>query len=337
MIVSYSRKKVGGTDSPAGWPMPCANGVETMSRCPMFAGLMAVLCCLAPSAKAAEPVEPVVLKIGIPAAVFRDMPKTFQELAKKPFAEMIQKLTTLPGEVIVVPEASEIPKLLADGKIHIGVMQGHELAWAAPKHDGLQLIVTVQQFRSSPVQSYLFSRADSTVARYEDADGKTFALPKSIKDHTRLYLEKLQSRKACEFKSVETPIDSLDTLDLIVDRKADAGVVDSVTWETFKAISPARASKLKAIETSDVFPSGGIVCQSGALPKETLRKIHDGLLGAADHRAATFLLNTMKLKGFTDPGGDYAAKLEQFRENYPTPKGWHEGETPFKATSFQKK
>ena len=310
-----------------------------MSRCPMIAGLLAALCCLTPAARAAEPLEPTVLKIGIPAAVFRDMPQSFHELAKKPFAELIQKLTGLAGEVMVVPEASEIPKLLAEGKLHLGVMQGHEFAWAKPKHEGLEILVTAQQFRSSPVQSFLFSRADGAVTRYEDADGKTFALPKAIKDHTRLYLEKLQARKACEFKSVATPIDSLDTLDLIVDRKADAGVVDSVTWETFKAISPSRAGKLKAIETSDIFPAGGIVCNSGSLPEATLAKIRNGLLGAADHRAATFLLNTMKLKGFGSPGADYSAKLEKFRENYPMPEGWHDGKTPFKATatSFQKK
>ena len=310
-----------------------------MSRCPMIAGLLAALCCLTPAARAAEPLEPTVLKIGIPAAVFRDMPKAFQQLAQKPFAELIQKLTGLEGEVQVVTEASEIPKLLEQGKIHLGVMQGHELAWALPKHKGMELLVTAQQFRSSPVQSFLFSKKDGAVTRYEDADGKTFALPKGIKDHTRLYLDKLQSRKACDFKGVETPTDALDTLDMIVDGTADAGVVDSVTWETYKAISPVRAGKLKAIDSSEIFPAGGIVCDQKTLPKATLAKIRNGLLGAADHRAATFLLNTMKLKGFASPGADYSAKLEKFRESYPTPEGWHDGKPAFKATttSFQKR
>ncbi len=148
-------------------------------------------------------------------------------------------------------------------------------------------------------------------------------MPQQSKLHCHLFADKCcnaSHKAACQFFSkMTTPPNSEEALDDVVDKDAAAAIVDGVAFDSFKRRKPGRASKLRVVLTSDIFPTAVIAYRPGVVDEATLTKFREGLVGASSSILGRQMLTLWKLTAFEAVPDDYEATLVEIIKNYPPP------------------
>ena len=268
------------------------------------------------------PKKVTVLRIGSSDSTGSAEKDSKEEAALKSLREFIQEETGFANEIISVKDGATVARQLAEGKLHLGIFQGYEFAWARPdaKLQPLAVAVNVHRYR----EAYVLVNQASAVKDFAGLKGKSLALPKGAVGFIRLFAERQSeaqlSALAGYFSKVAEPENIEDALDEVVDKNVDAAVVDRVGLEAYRRRKPGRASELREVAQSQPFPPSVVAFYQGGLDQATLQRFRDGLLGTHKKVKGQKLLSLFRVTAFELVPADLDKVLEATRKTYPAPK-----------------
>ncbi len=266
--------------------------------------------------------NPNGVRIGMVNSLFRDVPESTLAAMMTPFGAVMQAQTGVRGELVPGGDVNVLADQMAADKIQLGVFHGIEFAWARIKHPDLRpLAIAVNQDRH--VRALLVVRTDNPTIDALQLHDQILAMPQQSKLHCHLFADKCcdASHKNAGhfFSKVTTPPNSEEALDDVVDKEAAAAIVDGVAFDSFKRRKPGRASKLRVVLTSDIFPTAVIAYRPGAVDEATATKFREGLMGASSSILGRQMLTLWKLTAFEAVPDDYEPTLVEIIKNYPPP------------------
>src|SRR5262245_24160303 len=294
-------------------PMP----PHSWGRC--FAAALAVAL-VAAAALAADSGKPGAVRIGLPANLFRDVPKPAVQALLATFAGLMEKQTGVTGELVLLGDTAELGRELDAGRIQLAVFHGFEFAWERSRHPELRpLCIAVNQ--QQKLSAHLVVCQNCQAKSAADLRGKVVALPRGSREHCRLFLNRRLARgeRAEVYYQVVTPPNVSLALEDVLNGKAEAAVVDGVSLETFKFLSPAQAAQLKVLQSAEGFPAGVVAYRSGGLDETSLRKFRDGLLRCKATVEGQQLMMLWKLSAFEAVPADYEPTLTEILRQFPPP------------------
>ncbi len=264
------------------------------------------------------------VNIGIPQNLFRDFPKVTVEALMPTFTKLMESQTGMRGRVILLSGPDEVRRYLVDNKVQLAVFHGFEFAWAKTQHDELKpLVVVIKQ--GTKLQAQVIVAKDSPVEKLEDLQGQPVAIPRGTPEHCRLFLSRrtrrIGQRMEQFFGSCVTPPHVAAALDDVAAGKVKATVVDSVAWENYQWMHPAKAAKLRPLVQSEPFPTGVIAYKEGVLPESDLQRFRQGLTSAHSRPEGMQLMMLWKMKRFDVAPPDFQETLAEIVKAYPPPIG----------------
>jgi ABC-type phosphate/phosphonate transport system substrate-binding protein len=260
-----------------------------------------------------------VYRIGIPKSQFRDVPQALRAFAGQPFQDLMKEQTGIDGEMVQEPDAMTVARQIDEGKLHMGVLQGHEYAWAREKYPSLQPLIR-SVYRPKEIQAVLLVRQDCTAANLGELKSRKLALATTLKDYARLFLDK---RRAAEmdgstFSTVKT--DTVhEAIQKVMDGEADLTVADHASWSYFQKLYPGPSKNVKELARSEEFPPTVLVYKKGSLDDAVLKKIHDGFLTAHKNSKAARLMTLIRIERFDDIPENYDEMVKASLKAYPKP------------------
>ncbi len=277
---------------------------------------------LAPGAAGGE--LPGKVRIGLPRSLFRNVPEPLVRIASRPFQGLLEAQTGVQGELVVVENAEELGKQLAEDRVQVAVFQGYEFAWVQAEHPRLEpLLIAVNQ--QPHLRAVVLVGPQCRARTLTELDGRSLALPRGSRGHCRFFLER-QCRglgKTLEqyFARVVRPANAEDALDDVVDGLVDAVVTDDVTLACYQRRKPGRCARLREVQRSELFPATVIAYQPGAVAEGLVQRFRDALLNATQEPRGRQMLTLWKLTGFEPVPPDYRQRLAAIARAYPPPGG----------------
>lgn len=264
------------------------------------------------------------IRIGVVETLFRNVPKPMALAATQPLRALLESQTGFRGDVSAAGDVDTLARLLHEDKVDLVVFHGVEFGWARLKHPELRpLLIAVNGSRH--LRAHVLVRKDSAASAWADLKGKPVAIPRSNREHCRLYWERVCQGLGQEprtfFGELKTPGQAEESLDDLVDGTVGVVVVDGAALDCYKDRKPNRFVKLKEIDKSDVFPAGVIVYHPGGLEESKLRRVREGMIAANQTAAGRQLLTLWRLSGFEAVPADYDQTLINILKTYPPPAG----------------
>lgn len=276
------------------------------------------------SAAAAERPDPSgTVRIGIAHTLLHDGSERLLLGLKTPFEKLIASQTGLNSELVPTGDVPNLVQRLADGKLDVAVLQGIEFAWAKTKYPDLQPLVLAVNQRTH-LRALLVVRADRRIADVRDLREQRLAIPGWCRLHCELFLQRrcrdVGAEQAARFFSrIDRAGSAEDVLDDLVDGKANAALVEEVSFDCYQRRKPGRADRLKILEASQVFPASVVVYRAGKIDAEMLKQFRHGLLAADGQPLGRHLLTLWRLTGFVPVPQDYPQTVTRIVRTYPPP------------------
>jgi ABC-type phosphate/phosphonate transport system substrate-binding protein len=275
---------------------------------------------LTPGRGAADPPDQV--RIGLVQSLFRDVPAPLVEMASSPFHSLMRAQTGLDGQLVTVPDYSDLGRQLHDGKLQLGVFHGVEFGWAAQTYKDLRpLCIAINRQRD--LYAFVVAREDGGPGSFAALKGKAVALPLRSREHCHLFLERLcaaSGRAPAQFFSkVLTPTNVEAALDDVLRGGAQAAVVDGVALECYRQVKPGCCARLKVLAKSELFPAAVIAYRQGALDRDTLARFKTGMITANQNERGRELMSMWKLTAFEAVPDSYGRELANILKTYPPP------------------
>jgi ABC-type phosphate/phosphonate transport system substrate-binding protein len=280
------------------------------------------LAMLAPTTSAQAPASGPI-KIGLVRAFFNDLDDTLIGIANGPFGDLMKQATGLEGELTYKDQAAEVARKLNDGELQVGVLHGHEFAWAQQKYPKLMpLMIAVNEHND--VRAFVIVAKNASYAKIADLRGKTLDMPIQTKEHCHIFLQKNCGDNAGNwqafFKGVPRSKSPIQALDDIGRGKCDAVIVDTITLEFYRSIKgPFFQNNLRILQQSDAFPPPVIVYKEGSLAEATLTKFRVGLANAHKLPDADEVMRMWQIKGFETIPQNYGKMLADSLKAYAAP------------------
>jgi ABC-type phosphate/phosphonate transport system substrate-binding protein len=261
-----------------------------------------------------------VYRVGIAKSAFRDVPGALLPFAGQPFQDLVKVQTGLDGRVTLDSEWPAVVRDLDDGKLHIGVLQGHEYAWARAKYPDLRPLACSIN-RTKEVLAFLLVRHDAEATGRADPKGRRVVLATRLKDHARMFLEKRQAEEKGGGGS--RPAATVDTVHEAIQKvlggEADLTVADHAAWASFQKLHPGSSRSLKVLGTSEAFPPAVLVYKPGGLDGAALGRLRDGFLTAHQTAKGSRLLGLLRVEKFDAVPAGYEEAVRACLKAYPAP------------------
>jgi ABC-type phosphate/phosphonate transport system substrate-binding protein len=293
----------------------------------MKASLVPVLLLLAgaglsTSAGAADLGDPNLVKIGMVSSLFNDVPQPIVNILMPPFKGLIKQFTGLDGDVLVGGDVYDMARQVAQDKIHLAVFHGVEFGWAQQKYPELRpLMIAINKHRT--LQAHVIVAREGAVAEFADLKGKSLAIPLRTKEHCRMFVEKCctgcGSGTQSYFSEVARPLNVESALDDVLSGRYGAAVVDTVSWENYEDVKPGCHKRLKALKTSEIFPSAVIAYREGGLGEQTLTRFRTGMQSANKNERGRDLMTLWKISAFEPVPQEYTQTVADIIHAYPAP------------------
>ena len=267
----------------------------------------------------AAPKDRTTVDIGMPDTLFQGVPDILKRLGGEPFKKMMKKNTGIDGVVHFPPDAMTLAAKLNSGDFQIGVMQGHEYAWAKSKFPCLMPIAIAVPMQ--PVQSFCIVRWNCAAQNIGQLKNGKLSLPPVHHPYSEMYLEKLKNEhmKGESFSGQLNAGSGCEAIDQVLDGKCECAIVDGSLLKTYEALYPGPFKATKVLCESEVFPNACIVVKKGELSQQTIDKFTDALINAVNVPAEKPMLVAWKVKRFTKVPDDYAQQIKQIEKAYPLP------------------
>jgi ABC-type phosphate/phosphonate transport system substrate-binding protein len=284
----------------------------------MKQAILAATVVVALAAAPAHAGDKEVYRVGIARSAFRDVPRHLLPFAGQPFQDLVKVQADLEGRVTLDSEWAAVVRDLNDGKMHLGVLQGHEYAWAREKVPDLRPLVCSLN-RTREVLAFLIVRHDSE-ASLAELKGRRVVLATRLKDHARMFLEKRQAeeRGGRGFHAV-APVDTVhEAIEKVLDGEADLTVADHAPWNSFQKLHPGRSKNLKVLTKSEEFPPAVLVYKKDGIDEAALTKLREGFLTAHKTAKGARLMGLIRVEKF-DVVPEYEEMVKKCLKAYPAP------------------
>jgi ABC-type phosphate/phosphonate transport system substrate-binding protein len=283
-----------------------------------FIFALALIVGLNPSAGRAG--EKEVYRIGIAKSVTRDVPQDLLSFAGDPLQDLMKIQTGLNGAVTLDHEWSEIARDLNDGELELGVLQGHEFAWAKQKYPDLQVLVCSVE-RPKPVMAYLLVRYDCKAGSVADLKDGKLVLATTLKDYARLFLAKTQADEMgrSTFRSTATVDTVHEAIQKVIAGENDLTVTDHAAWNYFQKLYPGASKNLKVMAKSEEFPPAVLVYKKGGLDEIALKKLRNGLVTAHETAKGSRMMGMVRIEKFVAVPEGFEETVAACLKAYPTP------------------
>jgi len=261
--------------------------------------------------------KPEVLQIGSSGSLTKELPRSSVESANNALKKLILDETGLKSDLIVTGSLDKLEADIKSGKLHLGLFQGYEFAWARERNPKLKsLAIGVNQYPK--LVTSVLAKRDSQATDLAAFKGQVLALPVVSLEHGKLFVAKQTGGKKAEefFAKVTAPDNVEDAIDDVVDGVAQVTLADQVVLDSYKRRKPGRFAKLKEIQKVD-FPVPVVVYQEGVLDKETLHKFRDGIFRAKKTAEGRRVLELWKLTAFEPVPSQYETELAEMLKAYP--------------------
>jgi ABC-type phosphate/phosphonate transport system substrate-binding protein len=235
----------------------------------------------------------------------------------------MKQLTGLNGKAMAGGDCYDIGQKLHEGKLHLGVFQGFEYAWALQKYPKLRPLM-IAVYYDPQLRSNLVVRKDSPAGGIAGLKGKDLALPMGTKGHGRLFLERIcndcgPTGSAAFFNQIVRPEHGEAALDSLCDGHVQAALIDNVSFECYKLVKGGPSRRLKVLQQSEVFPPAVVTYYEGALDEATRNRLTRGMLDAARNPRTRELMELFKITSFEPVPEDYNETLANILRIYPPP------------------
>jgi len=299
-------------------------GVAIFTRLGVCLGLLVVSVCPAASLRAAEPAPPATVEIAMPRTLFHGLHESLMKLGAAPFLKMMKTNTGMEGAISFPADARTLAAQLDAGKVHIGVMTGHEFAWAQSKYPDLMPIAVSVPMQ--PIQSFCVVAWDCKADNIGDLKDQKISLPGNHRDFGEMFLEKQKTQHKTVFEGQLNRPFADDAIFDVIEGRAGCTIIDCSTFMYFQRVNPGQFQNLKVLTQSEVFPNACIVAKKGGLDAKTIEKFKTALFKAQNDPIGKPMLTTWKLKGFAPVPEDYPAQLKAIEKAYPVPASWNSAE-----------
>ncbi len=283
----------------------------------LFGGVL-----LSAAAGPAEPGSPVEVRIGLPQSMFRDASPEAAVAAVESLVNLLQTRTGIQAKCSLAPDSETLARDLAEGKLHLGIMQGVEYAWLKDRYPRLKpaLLACNEQ---AALRAFLVGGSDNDVQSIKDLRHRPFAMPKCSLNHCYYFLDAAVRRAGHNpkdyFTPASRPANSEDALDAVVDGQTPATVVDGVALETYRERKPGRARRLRVIEESCAYPAPAFIARIDGSDAETIKSFQDGMAQVHRHVLGRQVLTFWRLSRFEPVSDEYAKLLAGVLKVHPEP------------------
>lgn len=192
------------------------------------------------------------------------------------FFAYLEKKVGRPIELVQRQTYQETYDLLKYGSLDLAMVCTYVYVLG---HDeiGLEVLAAPEVGGKPEYQSFVITRAESGITRFEELAGKRFAFTDPLSTTGRIYplaLLKAQGRDPGTFFESTTYTYSHDnSIAAVVRGVVDGAAVDSLVYEQWRRSHPDAADRLRVIDRSPVLPSPPIVASPRLDPRlrETFR------------------------------------------------------------------
>lgn len=262
------------------------------------------------------------VQIGLVRTLFRDVSPALIEVAAAPFSTLMKNQTGIAGTARLAADALELAEQLQEGKVHLGVFNGFEFAWAQQRFSDLKpLVIIVNRHRH--LSASIVVNQENPARSVADLKGANLAIPLGTREHCHLFWQRLCVQSGIQpeehFAIVSRPASKHRALDDIVRGKLHAVVIDGATLEAYRELKPGCFDRLKVLQQSDVFPAAVIAYKPGVLRDDVLQRLRNGLLQAAQSEQSQGMMLLWNVTAFELPPSDYQQTLTNILKNYPSP------------------
>jgi ABC-type phosphate/phosphonate transport system substrate-binding protein len=266
-----------------------------------------------------KPAEKDNVVIGMPRSLFQGMPEFMVKAGSVPFLKLMKDATGVNGSLVIVPDSMSLAKQISDGKVQIGVFQGHEFAWAKSKHKCLSPIAVADPL--NPVQAYCVVSWDCKAKHVGDLKDEKLALPPIHRDYCEMFLtrQKESHMKGVSFAGELKSATAEDAIYDVIEGKCGLTIIDATALNGFRNLHPGPFKNLKVLCQSEPFPNACIAINKDQLDQKTVDKFRKALLEAPNLPGGRPMLATWKLNGFVKVPADYEKQLEACEKAYPLP------------------
>jgi ABC-type phosphate/phosphonate transport system substrate-binding protein len=264
------------------------------------------------------------LRIGVINSTFLKVTPELLPGLMQPFHSVIRQHTGLEGEFVLGGDANSLGKQLVEGKVHLGVFHGFELAWARLKYPSLKpLVVAVK--KHPHFRAYLVVRKDCTAGDLGDLKGQVLTIASNSQPHCNLFLERSCQAEGASparfFSRIDHPPCSEECLDDVVSGHARAALVDQAGLDSYARDNRGCFERLKTLVKSEPFPSGAIVYCPEKLSKEMAEQFREGMLQANDSQEGKRNLSLCGITALKAVTAEYEEALATIAKAYPPPSG----------------
>jgi ABC-type phosphate/phosphonate transport system substrate-binding protein len=288
------------------------------ARCSYARTVIAVVVVL--GSVAALHAEDKVLRIGASEGLYGRPKDNKEKAAWESLQNYIKEETGLDNDIVDAKNWRELADRIAKGQLQMGILPGHEFAWAQENHPKLKPLAVAVNSHRYPM-ACLVVGSKSNYKGFADLKGQPVALPKEEGSHVRLFVER-QAQAAGKkpdalFSRITTPDNIEDALDDVVDGTVQATVVDRAGLEAYKRRKPGRFTQLKELGRSPAFPPTVVAYADAGLDPKTLQRFREGLLNANRKEKGQTLLTFFKYTGFEGIPKDFTQVLAEMCKAYP--------------------
>lgn len=264
--------------------------------------------------------SPEVVRIGLASTLFRDTPVALLEPMTRPFKSLMESQTGVKGQMVVAKDCDDLHTKLTEDKVHFGVFNGFEFAWAKQKQPKLKpLVIAVNQYRQ--LKAYVVVHQDSKVTGLADLKGKAVALPRFSREHCHLFLDRrcLDFGGAPKdfFAELTKPQDTEAALDQVTEGTIQAAIVDKPALDMYEKQKPGWFTSLKVVQESEPFPATVVGYLDGSIDGAMLKKFREGLIKANQTRNGKQVLGMCRITAFEDIPEDFDQTLKNILKAYP--------------------
>lgn len=260
-----------------------------------------------------------IMRIGLTASLFRDMPDALLQIVMKPFSAVMEQQTGMSGSLVSVKDARLLAQQMESNNLQLGVFHSHEFAALQVKHPGLTPLVFAVNSKQ-PLESMLVVRRDKKLNAPADIAGKTIVMPSTVREFSLVFANRRCSvlgrplRNYCKLVGVN---DSEDALDQVVDGQADGAIVERHQLDNYKDDKPGRANNLVVALNSESFPPAIIAFIPANLKKDSVERFRTGMISAKKNPRAADLLKLIRLTSFESIPDSFDKTLTQLAKDYP--------------------
>lgn len=264
------------------------------------------------------PAQEKPAKVSLVESVFsgQSREKVVQQI--RPFAEIVEKETNRQA-IFDVFSFAQAEKDFDKGEADLVIVTGLEYGWLRARNPNAKALV-IASIDPGATKTVIVAKQDSSAASLNDLAGKKLALPDRVPFLSTFYLERTLGKKL-DSAFTQVKLDNVDdTIEAVIDGKAESAMVTAANLDTYKERKPGRFRRLKIVHESPEFPPATVMYNAKTAEAGSLERFEKALLRAGESTEGNRVLTLFKLKGFEKIPPNFDQRVAEIVKQFPEEK-----------------